>query len=609
MGEHTERQRVTPVPQPRDGTRWGTDADRDAVSEFARDIADRAGFAFCAVHVLRADQVLELVAVHGSAQVPDRRLGITFSLDSIQPILACGSQHENLIFVTAEQLTADATQVLERFGYRKEGVPPQRNTWRSQDLLVVRLCDGQGELRGLLHLDRPVNGRRPSETELTALADELRVTSRAVLTAIEREEFAQSARLAAAARQVIRQAGSEVTIHELLQLASEQLREGFRATDVQVHLQPQRGLAPRNTSRPSGEVVTAVASAVDHAWRRQSVVIVEPDHAWGDGGHLAPVQEELAATMQQRGAGMSVLVPVGTLDAYFGMLVIQRPPGHQLWSESDSRAAVEVGHDLAHAVMNARDHEREQAWVDELRRLDRYRNQMVSTVTHELRNPLGVIMGHLELLEEQEDVPDPWLRSLLAMRRAANRLDVLSEDLLTLNRLDASDTPRTTGPVDLAEVVTEAVELAELDASRREIPVRVQVDGGPYVVEGDRTELSRVVTNLLSNAIKYSDPGEWVTVALTGDAGAVVLSVRDEGIGVSDADQTVLFEEFFRSTNTNALERPGTGLGLPIVRRIVQRHGGRISFTSTLGEGTTFTVILPRPGLRVEASHNGVSGS
>lgn len=586
----------TPVPEPRDGTWWGSDADRGTVAEFARDIATRAGFGFCAVHVLRADQTLELVAVHGSGEVPDRRVGLTYPLAMIQPVLDCGVQYADLVFVAQEWLSPEASAMLDRNGYARQRVAdPKGDAWRGQDLLVVRLCDSDDGLRGLLHLDAPLTGRRPTREEILTLSETLHATFRAVLTAIEREELAQSARMAAAARKVIRQAGAEMTLDELLRLASEQLRDGFRALEVQLHVKPYGGYASTTAFGGLAEVATAIAAAVDHAWRHQTVVIVEPEHVYGDGGHLAEAMGPIGVDMKLRGVGMTVLVPLGTPETFLGMMVIVRAADSQSWSESESEAAREVAHDLTRAALNARAHEREQAWAKELRRLDLYRGQMVSTVTHELRNPLGVILGHLELLEEHSDIPDTWLRSLLAMRRAATRLDGLSNDLLTLNRLDASDTPRVTEPVDLAQVVEEAVELAALEAARREIAVVIQHGDGPFVVRGDQNELSRVVTNLLSNAIKYSDPGHQVTLGLATDEGAVVLFCRDEGIGISEADQAVLFEEFFRSTNSAALERPGTGLGLPIVRRIVRRHGGRVTFTSALGEGTTFTVLLPRP--------------
>jgi signal transduction histidine kinase len=119
-------------------------------------------------------------------------------------------------------------------------------------------------------------------------------------------------------------------------------------------------------------------------------------------------------------------------------------------------------------------------------------------------------------------------------------------------------------------------------------------------VAGDPEELHRLVGNLVSNAVKYSRDGGRVQVGLARVEGDVVLTVADDGIGISETDRARLFTEFFRSTNPAALERPGTGLGLAIVARIVARHGGRVEVDSELGTGTTVTVTLP-----VEASAGG----
>ena len=110
---------------------------------------------------------------------------------------------------------------------------------------------------------------------------------------------------------------------------------------------------------------------------------------------------------------------------------------------------------------------------------------------------------------------------------------------------------------------------------------------------GDATELDRVCANLVSNAVKYTPEGGSVTVSLTCEEDEVVLTVADEGIGISEADVARLGTEFFRSSNPAAVAQPGTGLGLAIVSRVVARHGGRMTVSSRLGEGSTFRVHLP----------------
>jgi signal transduction histidine kinase len=147
--------------------------------------------------------------------------------------------------------------------------------------------------------------------------------------------------------------------------------------------------------------------------------------------------------------------------------------------------------------------------------------------------------------------------------------------------------------VDLAEIVTSGAELLLPQATKQGVTIDLRGTADKVLVWGDATELDRVVGNLLSNAVKFSPVGGTVTCSLEEAPGAVVLRCADEGIGISPEDQAQLFTEFFRSTNPEALDIPGTGLGLTIVKRIVERHEGTITLDSTLGRGSTFTVVLP----------------
>jgi signal transduction histidine kinase len=275
------------------------------------------------------------------------------------------------------------------------------------------------------------------------------------------------------------------------------------------------------------------------------------------------------------------------------MLLLSRRVDGPRWTESESSAALDVGHDLGRAILSTRSHERELEVIGELQRLDRYRTQLISTVSHELKSPLGVILGHLELLGELPGMPMASEPSLRAMGRSATRLASVVDDLLLLGRMENPDHPLVRVPVDLAAVVDEVLQDVWIAADQHGITLAPPDIRGDAVLGGDPGELLRLVSNLVSNAVKYSEPHGRVSVALHHTGSAVVLRVADEGIGISEADLGDLFTEFFRSTNPAAVERPGTGLGLTIVQRIVNRHEGRIEVESTLGRGTTVTVTLP----------------
>jgi signal transduction histidine kinase len=181
------------------------------------------------------------------------------------------------------------------------------------------------------------------------------------------------------------------------------------------------------------------------------------------------------------------------------------------------------------------------------------------------------------------------------MSRGATRLGRVVDDLLLLSKVGDPSHAIIPAPVDLVPLVAEVVDLIDVQARQKGIPITTEVSGGWLVAHGDAWEIDRVVTNLLSNAVKYTAPGGSVGVRLWRDDEGVHVTVRDEGLGISAADQERLFDEFFRSTNPEAVREPGTGLGLAIVKRIVDRHDGRISVDSEVGRGSVFTVTLPAP--------------
>lgn len=231
------------------------------------------------------------------------------------------------------------------------------------------------------------------------------------------------------------------------------------------------------------------------------------------------------------------------------------------------------------------------------RRVSHYRARLINVIAHELKTPTTVILGRAELaLDGLDDLDDPDLRrDLDTITRAATRISTMADDLLVMARADNPDRARETAPVDLVAVGRGAQELLLGEADRQGITLGLAVPDTAVTVSGDLAELEAVALNLVSNAVKYTDRGGHVLVSVrTLDAQRVELAVADDGIGISDADQDRLFEEFFRSPSPEAHERPGTGLGLAIVERVVGRHHGRTVVDSELGRGTTVRVVLPR---------------
>nr|WP_276509546.1 HAMP domain-containing sensor histidine kinase [Nocardioides marinisabuli] len=269
------------------------------------------------------------------------------------------------------------------------------------------------------------------------------------------------------------------------------------------------------------------------------------------------------------------------------------------WSDEEASAALDIGHDLGRAVLNARSFEREQQAAA-------YRQQLIATMAHELKNPLAAVGGYLDMLEDflaEEPATGPEVqRSLRGIGRATRRLDDIVADLLTLARFDEAADPALVAPQELGALLHEVVEGLAVQADARDVRVRVHAPSRGVLVSADAADLERLLVNLVSNAVKYSHEGGEVEVHLETRPGPVpattevVLRVVDHGIGIAAAEQQRLFEEFYRSADPAAASQPGTGLGLAIVQRVVRRLDGDIAVESAPGEGSVFTVTLPGSG-------------
>jgi signal transduction histidine kinase len=228
------------------------------------------------------------------------------------------------------------------------------------------------------------------------------------------------------------------------------------------------------------------------------------------------------------------------------------------------------------------------------RELDRLKDDFVATVSHELRTPLTSMMGFLEMIREGEagELTDEQKRFLAIVYRSSERLQRLVGDLLFVARLDANGLQLQFAPVDVEELVHDAVESAGALARSRELHLDLELAPLPMVT-GDRERLSQLVGNLISNALKFTPAGGRVTVRTFVDGSRAVIEVEDDGIGIPEAEQDRLFQRFFRSTTATEQAIPGTGLGLVISRAIAEAHGGTVDVRSEEGAGACFRVELP----------------
>jgi PAS domain S-box-containing protein len=243
---------------------------------------------------------------------------------------------------------------------------------------------------------------------------------------------------------------------------------------------------------------------------------------------------------------------------------------------------------------------RERRAVEQLTALDRTKNDFLSSVSHELRTPLASVLGYTEMLEDGAvgELAPKQLDLVTRIDRNGRRLLALIEDLLLNSRIESGQLHLARQRCDLVEIVDHAWESMGALAQRRDLELSRDVTSRPVPMHGDPAALERVVTNLLSNAVKFTPDGGSVVLRLDtthdrfGD-GRARLVVADTGFGISESDQGQLFRRFFRSSDATERAVQGTGLGLSIVRAIVDGHDGTIHVTSSVGEGSAFTVLLP----------------
>jgi len=231
----------------------------------------------------------------------------------------------------------------------------------------------------------------------------------------------------------------------------------------------------------------------------------------------------------------------------------------------------------------------------ERKRLDRLKDEFISTVSHELRTPLTSLSGSLGLLMANAagNLPDAAVRLLAIAHRNSQRLVRLVNDILDIEKMESGRIVFKFGRVEVRSPIEQAIEANRGFAEAAGVRIRLEDACTVYDVRADPDRLAQVVTNLLSNAIKFSPADNEVVVAIKNGTDVVRISVRDHGLGISADFKPRVFERFAQADATNARQKGGTGLGLSIVRQIVDRLSGEVGFADAPGGGTIFHVELP----------------
>ena len=322
-----------------------------------------------------------------------------------------------------------------------------------------------------------------------------------------------------------------------------------------------------------------------------------------DSGLLADLEMPLRALVSEAGGEALVVVPLCTGKKDVGLLSLGQPisgPRTAALTPSDLSLLSIMGRQIAIALENARMYATEQQRTVELaraleqqRELDRLKNQFIQNVSHELRTPLAMILGYAELLAAGElgDVQPTQQGPLDIIVQRANVLRDLIGNITAI--LENEIREPAWEPVALSDLVGESLTDFQVLADQAGLELQGELAAQVPFVLGDAEHLRRVVDNLIGNALKFTPSGGSVVVRLSGHGGEVFFRVADTGIGIASEHQESIFQRFYQVDGSTRRTHGGCGLGLALVKEIVERHGGAVSVESQPGTGSTFTVTLP----------------
>jgi two-component system phosphate regulon sensor histidine kinase PhoR len=337
-------------------------------------------------------------------------------------------------------------------------------------------------------------------------------------------------------------------------------------------------------------------------WRTGSALKLDGSQSLA--GHGAVVSWALS-----RGAASSVVVPVGEGESAFGLIWIGTADGSRRWSGMEVSLLLHLAGNVAHAIMQAQVITAQQDVLARLRRLDQAKSHFLETVNHELRTPVTSLLAYVELTLDGIGGPIPRRAQdmLRVVERNGKRLEQLIDDVLLISRLAANETCVDWAPVNLTRLLQTVFQRVGPAADAGAVTVCVPSAGPDVVVEGDAGQLHRVFECLADNAVKFTPRGGRVDVlisacALDDDAAGVDIQVADTGSGIHDDERADIFSPFFRGSKARADASSGSGLGMTIVRGLVEGHGGAVALTTTPGGGTTVSVRLPSHGSPVTRS-------
>lgn len=372
----------------------------------------------------------------------------------------------------------------------------------------------------------------------------------------------------------------ETLLQHVLQLAQEETKADLGILflkgvgDIREHVLPT--LAEQDNQLPPQRL--ELANWIMKNQQSLSLRQGEPDHGQFEG------------LLEALGVEYLVGVPLVAKEGQsLGALVLGK--GSESFAAGDRQFLQVMGGQVAIAIENARLFQEIQQAYEELKQLDHLKSEFINIAAHELRTPLAILMGYASVMAEEATGADQNRLSIII--RNAMRLGVLIDDMLNLSYLEMGEIKLNVEEVILADVIQESIfDMQEMAADKSlHIDVNIPSDFPP--LQTDRQKLDLIVMNLLSNAIKYTQQGGHISFEARQDGDKAVVLVSDTGVGIPAEEHEKIFERFYQVEDSLTRQHGGIGLGLSIVKGLVELCHGRIWVESEVGKGSTFTFELP----------------
>jgi len=342
------------------------------------------------------------------------------------------------------------------------------------------------------------------------------------------------------------------------------------------------------TAQDSYEVLPSVKEFVPLAAYGAFQTAVEHQHPMVLRAADPAVPERDRATLQEAHIHAAVLVPLIAQGELIGLAAVIEGRRDRVFTSSEAFKVETLASQASVAL-------RQSQLYSEVKELEKLKTEMIRMASHDLRNPLNNIMGYLDLLSaslDQSGMTPEQEQYLGHLQRSAQLMRTLLEDLLTLERVE-SERKTEWQPFDLGGLVVETVEAQRSSANLKRHTLSLGRPQGAALVYGSETQLRQAIANLVSNAIKYTPDEGRIEVQLMSEGGRLRFSVSDTGYGIAPERQGRIFERFYRAREPGTEQIGGTGLGLSLVKTVVERHGGEVWFESEPGKGSTFGFWVP----------------